>query len=101
MHRTGFVATVALAASACSSLPPPDGDIRERLQGAPYPTLLTVEEMVAIGPNDGENGEHFAPLERRADALRARTAGLRAPVPDRHAREDPLSPAERLQSTAD
>jgi len=95
MCRNGLVSFLALVASACTPMPVPDDGAGERTLSAPYPRLLTVDEMALIGTDSGDIPEDFNRIERRADALRAKAAETRDLVPDRQAREDPPSAAER------
>lgn len=77
MIRTSFVCLAVLGLTACASMPEVDADLGADPPGTDYPTLLPISDLQAIdaGIPDTEVDEAAA-LEARADALRARAAGL-------------------------
>lgn len=91
-RNLAILATIA-GLCACSSFPDLDDQVSPDVQNASFPALLPVEDLrarVATGPIEPREQPIIAQAEQidnRANALRARAAGLRGDVIDEADRE--------------
>ncbi|MEM6566634.1 MAG: hypothetical protein AAF665_19440 [Pseudomonadota bacterium] len=93
MIRVLSIVFVATSLGACSTFPEIDNRISPEVQSAGFPTLLPVQDLraqVATGPIEPREQPIVVQAEQidnRADALRARAAGLRGDVIDEEDRD--------------
>lgn len=72
--------------TACGDWPEVPGSVAQGRSGS-WPALVPLTDVIGL-PTEGATGQDEAGrLDARADALRARAAVLRAPVPDSDAFE--------------
>jgi hypothetical protein len=90
MYRTTAALLVAASSvvAGCADIPQLEIPVSDRARAAPYPTLISVEDILAPAPPDETSENAAANFATRSSALRAKTTRLSGDViaPDDHSR---------------
>lgn len=80
--RPVIIALAIASLAGCTEAPGRTGDMTAAQRHAPYPALIPARRITARVPAPSPEADTAADLDRRAARLRARAAGLSAPVID-------------------